>query len=258
MDLFDVVRSCFRRWYVVLPLLFITAWYSLNVYSSVQPVYYANTVLGVAPPSVTVETTVRADTTTSNEVRRNGLLDVGGATLLANLTALALRDQSVLNRVVAAGGLPTYTSEVFPTPAGTPQLPLVMIEETSADPVAVSKTLELVSAQAEVTLRTLQQQAGVPEDQMVAPFVVSPPSVPGAAMPTRTRSTIAIFVAGAGLSVLFAVLADVLLTRRKTRAAAGRHAVAPAAAGPNPVHPPSDVQEPNGRAPVTEGALDAR
>ena len=73
-----------------------------------------------------------------------------------------------------------------------------MIEATNADPAAVTKTLELVLQQAEITLRTLQQQAQVPDDQMVAPFVVSPPSAPAAGMPTRTRSTIAIFVAGAG------------------------------------------------------------
>ncbi len=56
MDLFDVARSCFRRWYVLLPLLAITAWYSYSTYSSVQPVYYANTIIGLAPPRVSGRT----------------------------------------------------------------------------------------------------------------------------------------------------------------------------------------------------------
>lgn len=210
MDLFDVVSACFRRWYVALPLLLVTVWYSHDVYASAKPVYYANTVLGLAPPSV------RQDVPSAGgEVRRNGLLDVGGATLLANLTAIGLQDPSVVGQVSAAGGLPDYVSKVFPTQAPNPQLPLVMIEATSPDPAAVSRTLGLVTAQADGTMRTIQQQARVPDDQMVTSFVVAPPSTPAPAMPSRTRSTITIFAVGVGLSVLCAVLADVLLPKRR-------------------------------------------
>ena len=46
---------------------------------------------------------------------------------------------------------------------------------------------------------------------MVAPFVVAPPSAPVPGMPSRTRSTVAIFIVGAGLSVLLTVVADILL-----------------------------------------------
>ena len=43
---------------------------------------------------------------------------------------------------------------------------------------------------------------------------------PAAGMPARTRSTIAIFVAGAGLVVLLTVIVDTLLIRRKARESA--------------------------------------
>ena len=46
---------------------------------------------------------------------------------------------------------------------------------------------------------------------------MSPPSDPIAAMPTRTRSTATIGVAGLGLAVLVAVLTDVLLGRFRKR-----------------------------------------
>ncbi|MGX7729948.1 hypothetical protein ACWPOB_11845 [Rhodococcus sp. 2H158] len=250
MDLFDVVRSCFRRWYVVLPLLAITAWYSYGVYSSVKPVYYASAVIGLAPPSV------RQDTpSTGGEIRRNGLLDVGGASLLANLTALGLREPSVVDRVVAAGGLSDYGAKAFPTPSPNPQLPLVFVEETASDPADVTKTLELVAAQAEVTLRTLQQQARVPEDQMVTSFVVTPPGVPTAAMPTRTRSTVAILATGVGLSILFTVLVDVLLTRLKSRRQT--RAQPPSPAGPRPGTSSYNPDGEGGRVPA-DGAVDAR
>jgi hypothetical protein len=103
-----------------------------------------------------------------------------------------------------------------------------------------------VIAQAPVTLRALQQQAQVPADQMVTPFVVSPPNAPAAAMPSRTRSTVAIFAAGAGLSVLLTVLVDVLLTRFSTRRksrAEQRRATEPV--GPNPPHALIHSNEPD-------------
>jgi hypothetical protein len=252
LDLFDVVRSCARRWYVFLPLLAIVAWFSYSAYSSVKPVYYANAVIGVAPPSTRID-----NAPPGVPLPRNGLLDVGGASLIANMTAVGLREPSVVDQVVAAGGQPDYAARMFPVPGTMPQLPLVMIEATEADPDAVTKTLELVIAQSEETLRNLQQQARVPEDQMVAPFVVSPPSAPAAGMPARTRSTIAIFVTGFGLSVVVTVLVDVILGRRRQRIKARSQATS-AAEGPSPDRTSSDVAEPNGVVGVHEGAMDAR
>lgn len=252
MDLFDVVRSCARRWYVFVPLMLIVAWYSHSAYSSVKPVYYSNTVIGVVPPSMRVD-----NVPAGVPLPRNGLLDVGGASLIAQMATLGLREQSVVDRVVAAGGLPDYGSRMFPVPATAPPLPLIMIEETAADPADVSKTLGLVLEQAKVTLRTLQQQANVPEDQMVTPFVVSPPTPPAAAMPSRTRSTIAVFVAGAGLAVLVTVLADALLTRLNAKRRK-RLASAEVGAEPTPGDVPRDVHQPIPAASTTESALEAR
>ncbi|GAB2567768.1 hypothetical protein [Nocardia heshunensis] len=214
MDLFDVARSCARRWYVILPLLVLCLLYGKHTYAAAKPVYYANAVIGFAPPSY------RIDTAPAGEpVRRNGLLDVGGATLLANLAALGLRQPAVVDKVVAGGGQPNYVARIFPTVTGSPQIPLVMLEETSTDPQATAKTLELVTAQADTTLHALQQNAQVPEDQMVSSFTVQPPSTPVAALPSRTRSTISVVGGGVGLSILVAVLLDVALARlgRKRR-----------------------------------------
>lgn len=208
MDLFDVVRSCIRRWYIVLPLLLIAAWFGHHVYASVKPVYYSNAVVGIAPPNSQV---VVADPGVA--VARNGLLDAGGASLITNMATLGLSDSAVRAQVVAAGGKADYTARMFPVPGGMPELPLIMVEATEADPIATSKTVESVVAQADSTLRTLQQQAMVPEDQMVRALVVSPPSVPLPGMPSRTRSTISVFVALAGLAILAGLMADLLLTR---------------------------------------------
>jgi hypothetical protein len=256
VDLFDVVRSCARRWYVFLPLLLVTAWYSHSVYSSVQPVYYSQAVIGLAPPSSKVENVPQGQ-----PVSRNALLDIGGASLIANMTALGLKEAAVVDRVVAAGGQPDYVSRMFPVPATSPPLPMILVEDTNADPAAVTKTLELVIAGADTTVRNLQAQARVPTDLMVAPFVVSPPSPPAAGMPSRTRSTIAIFVAGAGLSVLLTVVVDVFLMRRKSRVRKRRQVEVDTAAEPSPAPPQRDTHEQrdtdqqDGLAPAAEDVM---
>jgi hypothetical protein len=252
VDLFDVVRSCARRWYIFLPLLAIVTWFSYSAYSSVKPVYYANAVIGISPPSTRID-----NVPPGVPLARNGLLDIGGASLIANMTAVGLREPAVVDQVVAAGGEPDYGARMFPVAATMPQLPLVMIEATEAQPEAVTRTLELVITQSEQTLRKLQQQARVPEDQMVAPFVVSPPSAPAAGMPSRTRSTVAIFAAGAGLVVVVTVVADVILTRLRRRIKERSQAKA-AAVEPSPDRTPTEVPEPKGVVGVSEGAMDAR
>jgi hypothetical protein len=252
VDLFDVARACARRWWVFLPLLLIVGWFSYDVYSSVKPVYYGNAVIGLTPPSTKIYNAPQGVS-----LPRNGLLEIGGADLIANMATVGLREPAAVDRVVAGGGLPDYVSKMFPVPANTSPLPIVMIESTNADPAAVTRTLELVITQADVTLRALQRQAQIPEDQMVTPFVVSPPSTPAAGMPARTRSTIAIFVAGAGLAVLVTVVMDALLVRRKARRVRGL-ASSEDAEEPKSAHLPTNSDEPNQATTAPEGALEAR
>jgi hypothetical protein len=250
VDMFDVARSCVRRWYVFLPLVLIVGWFSYSTYSQVKPVYYSYAVIGVAPPSVRVD-----DVGPGIPLPRNGLLDIGGATLIANMASVALHDPAVVDRVVAAGGQADYVAKMFPVTGNMPQLPIIMIEETNQNPAAVTTTLEAVTAQAGVTLRTLQQNAKVPEDQMVQPLIVTPPAAPSVGMPSRTKTTVAIFGAGVALSVVVTVLVDVLLTRRKA------HVLKRRAASSEPIaEGPAALPEQNGVEPsiattagVTEG-----
>lgn len=258
MDLFDVIRSCFRRWYVLLPLLLVTTWYSHQVYTAVQPVYYSQAVIGLSPPSFRVDQAVAGQ-----PVPRNGLLDIGGAPLLANMAALGLKQPAVVDRVVAAGGMPDFSARLFPVPETAPPIPLVMIEQTAPDPATASKTLELVTTELDATLESIQQQARVPENMMVESFVVSPPSTPIAAVPSRTRSTITVFVAGLGASIIVTVLSDILLMRRKKRAQARPAApIEPErTASPKPVPEdkfPTSAADRDHAVAVDEGAADAR
>jgi hypothetical protein len=255
VDLFDVVRSCFRRWYVMLPLLLVTVWYSYQAYVSVKPVYYSQAVVGLAPPSFRID-----QAAAGQPVARNGLLDVGGASLLANMTALGVRQPAVVERVVAAGGRPDFTAKMFPVPPTASPIPLIMIEQTAPTPDAAKKTLQLVIGEVTASLKSLQQNADVPPETMVATFVVAPPSEPVAAVPSRTRATASIFVAGLGLSVVVTVLVDVLLGRRRKKSV---DAAPQTPSGRPPSRTPShaireDAPDSDELADVNESAAEAR
>jgi len=251
-----VTRSCFRRWYVFLPLLLIVAWHSHSVYRSVKPVYYSNAVIGLAPPSTRYDQAAAPGA----PIPRNGLLDIGGAPLVAQMTAMELRQPAVVERVVEAGGTPAYKAKLFPTAPNAPEVPMVFIEVTTSDPQKATKTLELVTAEATVALRNVQQQAQVPDDQMVQAFTVQPPFAPEPGMPSRMRSTMVIFAAGLGLSVVVTVLFDVLLGRLRQRIKVRWHA--PRADVPDPDRKPGDVPEDipetESVAALQESAINAR
>jgi hypothetical protein len=257
VDLFDLVRSCIRRWYVVIPLLLIPAWFSHHIYTSVKPVYYSQGAISIAPPNTRVDFAAPGV-----PVPRNGLLEVGGATLVATLTAEELRNPSAEAQVMAAGGQPGYFTRMFPVPQGSPELPLILIESTQPNPIAASKTVELVIAQADPTLRTIQQQAGVPDDQMAKAFVVSPASVPAAGTPSRLKSTISIFAAGAGIAILAGVVVDVLLmrwkARRQIRGQKRRQAQVQTADGADTAYGARSVDRQKKDAAVDEVAVDSR
>lgn len=206
MDLFDVVGACVRRWYVTLPLILVAGWFAFNSYNSVKQVYYTNTVIGLAGPN----TQVVWDQKT---LPRNGLLETGGPSFIANLVVLGLRDPEIIARVVQGGGKPNYNTYLFPVAANTPALPLITIDTTQPDADSALKTVNLAAAQVDSVLSSVQRSAGVPEEMMVRTIPASAPKTPSAGVPSRTRSTIAVLAAGVGIAVVIAVLVDVALSQ---------------------------------------------
>ncbi|MCX5041699.1 hypothetical protein OG921_00655 [Aldersonia sp. NBC_00410] len=209
MDLFDVAKSCARRWWVFLPLVAIVTFFSYHTYSGVQPVYYSSATVGLVGPAITPATGVGAPT--------NPLMNAGGVPLLSNLLAMGMSDAGVREQVVAQGGMSDYTAKVFSVVGG--QLPLVVIEATAPDPAIVASTLQAATGVGDGTLHQIQENAGVPPDQMMRTYPIGTIGEPAPAMPSRTRSTVATFVAGFGLSVVLTVIVDVLLIKWRRRKA---------------------------------------
>jgi hypothetical protein len=211
VDLFDVARSCIRRWYVVIPLLAVTAWIAHSHYTSVKPVYYANAVVGAAPSNEQAQ--YNPD---GSSIPRNGLLEVGGMELIMNLVVLGFDDPSVKERVVAGGGSDNFTVRMFPggpsSGANQTQLPLIMIEATEPDQTSAVKTVGLAAAQTDSVLTGVQQQAGVPAFLMAKAIQASQPQSAGGT-PSRNKSLLVTLMFGVGLAILGGVGVDALINR---------------------------------------------
>lgn len=208
MDVRKLLQSCIRRWYVVLPILAVTGWLAQSYYSSLRPAYYSSTILGGAPE--------QAVDFGPGGASRNGLLEIGGATLIMNMAVLGYDDPSVKGQVVAQGGMGDFRVRMFPSTtsgSGTqPQLPLIMIEAEGSDRALTSKTVELAAAQADQVLQSIQSQAAVPNSAMVRSVIVSKPATIGS-KPPGTKGVLVIVLAGIGLAILGAFGVDKLTQR---------------------------------------------
>lgn len=214
MDFFDVARICAKRWYVFLPLLLVTAWYTYSSYTSVKPVYYVSSVVSIAPPN-------QRSSYSAQPAEVNGLLEAGGPTLITNLAVIAGNDSAFIDKVAAAGGQRNFVVKNFPTPFGVQvPLPLIMLETYSGDSYSAIKTIEIAATQIDGLFSDLQRSAGVADSQMAHAIVASAPKSVQA-MPSRNRSAAGKFLGGLGIAVLASVVTDGFVTRvqrgKKTR-----------------------------------------
>ena len=225
MDLFDVAKACIRRWYVFLPIVALAVVSPFLVRILVTPSYTSQAMIGLALPAMQPQA--------ADPLPRNGLMDAGGALVIADVIADTLNEPAVEDQVVAAGGKDNYTVKMFPS-IQQEQIPLIVVEASEPDPASASKTVELAAAQAGPVTRRMQEAGGVPDDQMVKPVVVSGPTPPVQETKGRLKLSVAVFLIGLALAVLAAVVVDVMLMRRNARDDSRRPASMSARRGADP------------------------
>lgn len=235
MQASDVLLACKRRWYVVLPLLALTALAAALYYALYKPIYYSNSVIGVASPNQQLQWAPDGAA-----IERNGLIDSGGPTLIMNMVVMGFDNRAIHERVAADGGSPDFTVQMLPSAPGSStlqaQLPIIMIEATDHDAARASRTIQLAAAQTDTILIDLQRQAGVSPSLMVKAIQAAKPSVIKGT-PGRSKRTVAILALGCALAILVGVVVDAFRDR-----AAGRR--------------PSDSSASSDRTPETFGSHD--
>jgi hypothetical protein len=207
MDIFTIMGSCLRRWYVTLPLLLLTALVSLRAYEGVPPRYTAS-VSFVVLPSLLVDARGDDDSAAAvNPYSNQGGTYFAAAVLTKNINGTAFRDRL---------GLTKDHTEVFEA-WDSDDAPVVTIEATDNSQQQVYGLLDQIRTEAGEVLDEFQQAAGARRGSYYRLAPAVPVGPVQDVTPSRYRAAGAFAVIGLALTMAAAAGLDALLLRRRRR-----------------------------------------
>lgn len=216
MDLWDLTRVLFRRWYLTLPLIVATVAAAVWIVQVRGPDYEATGHVAVLPPTVQRfaapgETTVRVSPWTQQALAQAARIRLEGGRL-----------HDTLAREGYAG---EWTVEVT---GEVPVLSLVVIAPSAQSALA---TLHRLQDEIDREVRSLQESYGVPPEERIQSVRYEAGESVSTSASSLRRAVVAAVAAGLVLTVAVVVSLDGLFRRRRRRreyATAAVTAVAPA------------------------------
>jgi len=145
MSFSDTIRGLWRRWYIVLPGLFLAASLTVGTWSAILPGYERSSTLLLIPGAASIPDGA------------NPYLFLGGLTPAADVIVRAAGAENVLNELVAEH--PGVEIEVSrdTTTAG----PVILIVVTAASDAAAKEVQGLLLQRTETVLQDLQDTEGI-------------------------------------------------------------------------------------------------
>jgi hypothetical protein len=222
VDLWDLTRLLFRRWYFAVPVLLLTLASVLIASQTVQPDYSAKGHLQLIPPAHVNEPANAKD----NRVH-NPWLDLG-IQALGQAAILKVQDERVLRQLVASGHSENFTVSIdYPTT-------FFSIEAIGNSPRQASNTVKEIMRLLSEDVRAEQQQFGVAEQDSVSTLALDE----GDKVTVVTSKVKRVLIVAAGLGLLTTAAStiglDALLRRRARRRAVGARTA-------NAAGPPGDT-----------------
>jgi hypothetical protein len=249
MDLWEALRVLARRWFVVVPLLILTGFAAVNLYSASQPEYSVNGSMLLRGPSVSQD---------EDSGLRNPYLDYGNMAVPARVVTDIMLTPSVYHELTRDTGT-TFEIGLDTTTSA----PLVMLTVNGPSPEAVVTAAQAIVDYFGATLQQRQLDAGAPEQTLITTEVVAPPVDVLQENASRVRMLVGVAGVGVLFSVGMAFLVEAIVRVRargkgKTRrpAKAGKEADAPAETT-RPVSPVPPTIEPHHSSDNLFRALDS-
>lgn len=208
MDLWDLTRLLFRRWYIALPILLVSVLTAALVGQSIKPDYRAtgNLVLIPAPgPAEPADPKQRTEERPKNPWADLGLEALGNAAILKVL------DQRTLKGLADAGFSDSITVQV------TPRTPILYVEAVGNSPEQATATVQQVIKLLAAEVAEQQKGFGVlPQDTITTLTLTDGADVE--AVTSKVKRVLVVIV-GLGLLITAAgtIAVDVLLRRRQRR-----------------------------------------
>jgi hypothetical protein len=205
VDFWDVTKLLFRRWYIAVPLLLLTAAVSVFVAIVVKPDYQLTSYVQLIPSSTT-STPAQVAVDPVNPWNSLGL------DALSQAVDYATVDQTFLDSLKAAGLTSDFTITIGTPAAGA----MVMVVGPTRE--QVDQTTALVMARFDQNVKALQSSYGVrPQDMITTKRLDQGENLK---QPTGKvkRAVVAVIGAGGLLTCATTIIVDVVLMRRRRRA----------------------------------------
>ncbi|MFS8522308.1 MAG: hypothetical protein FWJ87_13215, partial [Micromonosporaceae bacterium] len=202
MDLWDLTKVMFRRWYLTLPLLVVTAAAAVWIVHTRGPDYQATGHVAVLPPTVQRvaapgETTLRVSPWTQQALAEAARIRLEGGRLRDTLTREGYSGEWT---VEVAGEVPVLT--------------LVVIAPTAQSALS---TLHRLQDEIDREVQSLQGTYGVPPEERIQSVRYDAGESVSTSASSLRRAVVAAVAAGLVLTVAVVVSVDGLLRRRRRR-----------------------------------------
>lgn len=228
MDAVDILKICFRRWYVMLPILLGAAGVSYQLVQSQETTYTAFTSYGLVQPRLTSEAQLG---------ERNPLgtddSDLVGAALEARLNSALTQAQ--LGSEATQGWGPGEANDGSSYSVEIPQFETTYeVRAWGTDKQEVQEVVDRVIEAAPRIADDLQSRAGAPVSVRYEPFVLAPTQVAALASTSALKVVIAVMGVGTLVGAAWSVVADRMLRRRRRAAGGAAGSQYDPVAGPAP------------------------
>ncbi len=198
MTVASVTRALMRRWYVTVFGLIITAVLCSFAMQKVPATYSASGDILLLPPE--------------GPKGANPYLNLGGVAGVTDVVSRAMSDNRTTEGLNREGVTGTYTVQTDENMGG----PAILVTGKGKTSEEALHTLRLVMARVPPTLQTLQEAPplNVPQVSLITATTLQTDVKPKVQSKNQTRALIGAAGVGLLLTVLLAVLTDVVLTRR--------------------------------------------
>lgn len=206
MDLWDLTKLLFRRWYFAVPVLLLTVVVSLYFQANVKPDYIATSYVAVIPPAPTPNNG-NGTADGSAQKARNPWIDLGIDTL-GTATIHTIEDKSVLESLTRAGFSTSFTI------TRDDYAPIYSIAVTGSSVAQATGSVRRLVALFDDTVTSLQQSYGAPSDRLFTTRRLDLGDNVTVSNTKRKRALIAIVGAGVLFAAGTTIAVDAILRRR--------------------------------------------
>ncbi|MFE4195033.1 chain-length determining protein [Paenarthrobacter sp. NPDC056912] len=190
MDPIAVLKTLWHHKLVVLPVLLLTAIAAVYVYSFAPRLYEAKATYAIVNPKIPSEAEMEKDPALRNLNADNPYLRSADSSLIAQVVATRLSDDST-GEAMKSGGLSTDFTVARP-----PSSFLIEISAAADSKESAIATVHALGTRLEEDLKTIQSVNGAAEQYLFTSIMIAAPDDATEQFSSRLRSLIVVAVAG--------------------------------------------------------------